>query len=273
MSSAALISGSPFSTGMASYLRQSFQHRNGEHLGSPFSTGMAHGVASYAAAGSGGRGPVSLVLPPPLRASQGAIPHVVVLDTGVGGHPWFGAQAVNVGLQYIDPLHPADPPLWVGMDPLDSQVMATDPEGVGAIPDPMTGLLDSHAGHGTFIAGLLRQACADADITAVRVMDSDGVVPELMLTDAMTAVGIVQTDQKPYVDALVLSLGYYSESGDDVSYTAGLRPLVLALAARGVAIFCAAGNDSTQRAATRRHSPMTRHSWMGATCRWQVSPH
>jgi subtilisin family serine protease len=111
----------------------------------------------------------------------------------------------------------------------------------------MTGLLGSHAGHGTFIAGLLRQACADAHITAVRVMDSDGVVPELRLTDALTALGIVQTDEKPFIDALVMSLGYYCESGDDVTYTAGLRRLVLALAARGVAIFCAAGNDSTQR--------------------------
>jgi subtilisin family serine protease len=171
----------------------------------------------------------------------------VVLDTGVGQHPWFDAQPVTVGLQFIDPQHPADPPLWVGMNPLDPDVIASDPEGDGAIPDPMTGLLDSHAGHGTFIAGLLRQACPDADITAVRVMDSDGVVPEIMLTDAMTALGVVQTDEKPFIDALVLSLGYYSESGHDVKYTAGLRTLALALAERGVAIFCAAGNDSTQR--------------------------
>ena len=187
-----------------------------------------------------------MVLPPPLRSAKNERPHVVVLDTGVGQHPWFDAQPVTIGLQYVDPQNPGDP-LWVGMDPTDATVISSDPEGAGAIPDPMIGLLDSHAGHGTFIAGLLRQTCADADITAVRVMDSDGVVPEVMLTDAVTALGIVQTDGKPFVDALVLSLGYYSESGDDVTYTAGLRPLILALAARGVAIFCAAGNDSTQR--------------------------
>ena len=109
----------------------------------------------------------------------------------------------------------------------------------------MTGMLDSHSGHGTFIAGLIRQTCADADITAVRVMDSDGVVPELMLTDALTGLGVVQADGSTTIDAVVLSLGYYSETAEDATYTAGLRPLVLALTALGIGIFCAAGNDST----------------------------
>ena len=34
---------------------------------------------------------------------------------------------------------------------------------------------------------------------------------------------------------------------DDKTYTAGLRLLILALSAMEVAVFCAAGNDSTQR--------------------------
>ena len=144
-------------------------------FGNPFSKGMASGVASYAAAGSGGRGPVAVVMPPPLRSPDHQRPHVVVADTGVGRHPWFDAQAVNAGLQIV-----ADgSPQWVGRIPGDPDAQRSDPEGAGAVPDPMSGLLDSHSGHGTFIAGLLRQACADADITAVRIMDSDGVVPEL----------------------------------------------------------------------------------------------
>ena len=169
-----------------------------------------------------------------------------MLDTGVGTHPWFDQQPVAIGLEFADPKNPANK-IRVGLDPGAKKVSDTDPEGAGAIADPMTGLLATHAGHGTFIAGLLRQACADADITAVRVMDADGVVPEVVLTDAITGLGVVQTDEKPYIDALVLSLGYYSETGDDARYTAGLRDLLLALAERGAAIFCAAGNDSTSQ--------------------------
>ena len=247
MSAAAAISGNPFMRGTAAIFGDPFMRGTAAINGNPFMRGTSAGLSSYLAAGSGGRGPVSVVLPPPVRSSAKPAPHVVVLDTGLGEHPWFAAQPIARGLQFSDPAKPADPPLIVGMDPTDNEVILTDPEGKGAVPDPMTGLLGTHAGHGTFIAGLLRQACADADITAVRVMDSDGVVPELVLTDALTGIGVIQTRGKVRFDALVLSLGYYSETGDDVTYTAGLRQLVLELAAQGTAIFCAAGNDSTMR--------------------------
>jgi len=247
MSAAAAISGNPYMRGMVTVVGDPYMRGMTDIGGNPYMRGMGGGIASYLAAGSGGRGPVSVVLPPPLRKPKSQRPHVVVLDTGVGSHPWFDAQPVTVGLRYVDPANPADPPLWIGMDPTAADVIANDPEADGAIPDSMTGLLASHAGHGTFIAGLLRQACADADITAVRVMDSDGVVPEIMLTDALTGLGVVQADGAVAIDAVVLSLGYYSETGDDVTYTAGLRPLLVALAAQAVAIFCAAGNDSTMR--------------------------
>ena len=268
MASAAVISGNPYTRGMASIIGNPYTRGMATIGGNPYTRGMAGGLAGYLAPGSGGRGPVSVVVPPPLRSPKALRPHVVVLDTGVGGHPWFDAQAVTVGLQFADPAHPNDPPNWIGMNPLDLDIARTDPEGAGSIPDPMTGLLASHAGHGTFIAGLIRQTCADADITAVRVMDSDGVVPELMLTDALSGLAVVQSGGTPSIDAIVLSLGYYSETGDDVTYTAGLRPLVLALAALGVAIFCAAGNDSTMR---RSYPPMTRRSGTATTCRWPAS--
>lgn len=245
MSAAAAISGNPFMRGMATIVGDPFMRGMVSVGGNPFMRGMG-GVNSYLSAGSGGRGPVSVVLPPPLRSSSER-PHVVVLDTGVGAHPWFDAQAITIGLSFVDPGNPGDPPLWIGMDPHDPDVIASDPEADGSIPDSMTGLLASHSGHGTFIAGLLRQACADADITAIRVMDSDGVVPEVVLTDALTGLGVVQSEGAAFVDAVVLSLGYYCESGDDVTYTAGLRPLILSLAATGLAIFCAAGNDSTMQ--------------------------
>lgn len=242
MSAAADISGNPYSKGMAAIFGNPYSKGMSTIFGNPYSKGMAAGIASYSAAGSGGRGPVSVVVPPPRRSAEAQRPLVVILDTGVGGHPWFDAQPVTIGLQFPSA---ANPQGWVGLDPTDPEVIRTDPEGAGAVPDPMTGLLDSHAGHGTFIAGLIRQACADADITAVRVMDSDGVVPELMLTDALTGLGLVQGDGATSIDAVVLSLGYYAETAEDVTYTAGLRPLVLSLGALGIGVFCAAGNDST----------------------------
>ncbi len=250
MSAAADISGNPFMRGTAAIFGDPFMRGTANIGGNPFMRGTASGVSSYAAAGSGGRGPVSVVLPPPLRGTKTERPHVVVLDTGIGAHPWFAAQPVNVGMQYRDL---AGQLYWIGKNPHDQDVQKTDPEDRGAVPDPMTGLLGSHSGHGTFIAGLIRQTCAEADITAVRVMDCDGVVPELVLTDALQALEVVQSralaaeDEGKSIDAIVLSLGYYSETGDDVTYTAGLRKLVLALSGMAVAIFCAAGNDSTLR--------------------------
>lgn len=245
MTAAAMIGGNPYTRGASVIVGDPYTRGASALAGNPYTRGAASGATSYLVAGSGGRGPVSVVLPPPRRTSEKAVPHVVVLDTGVGEHDWFNAQAVQAGLRYIDPAKPADPPVVIGMDTDDLAVQASDPEGDGAIADPMLGLLATHAGHGTFIAGLLRQQCPDAEITAVRVMDSDGVVPEVMLTDALTGLGIIQVDGKDPIDALVLSLGYYSETGDDIEYTAGLRPLVVSLSSMGVAVFCAAGNDST----------------------------
>ncbi len=243
MAAAADISGNPYSKGMATIFGNPYSKGMSTIFGNPYSKGMAAGIASYSAAGSGGRGPVAVVLPPPLRSSDRQRPHVVVADTGVGNHPWFTAQKVAAGLEIV-----ADgTQQWVGRNPGDPEAVRSDPEGDGAIPDPMSGLLDSHSGHGTFVAGLLRQACPDADITAIRIMDSDGVVPELTLAKALTGLGVAQANGQATFDAVVLSLGYYSETADDKKYTAGLRLLILALSAMDIAVFCAAGNDSTMR--------------------------
>jgi hypothetical protein len=111
----------------------------------------------------------------------------------------------------------------------------------------MTGEVPDDAGHGTFIAGLIRQQCPSAEIAALRVMNADGVVPEHVLTDTLSALLVKQQEEPGWADALVLSLGYYAETPDDAAYTSGLKTLLVALASRGVAVFCAAGNDSTTR--------------------------
>ncbi len=222
----AAISGNPYIRGTVSI------------AGNPYIRGTASGVDQYLQGGSGGHGPVSVVLAPPLAAEGRCRPRVVVLDTGIGQHPWFTAQPAESSIT----LPNGDP---VGMDPNDADAIATDPEAAGAVPDGMTGLLSTHAGHGTFIAGLLRQTCPEAQISALRIMDGDGVVAEGELDTALTGLAVALQDTP--IDALVLSLGYYAETDDDATYTAGLEVLLLHLAERGVTTFAAAGNDCTER--------------------------
>lgn len=227
----AVIGGNPYgATGYATV--------NGNPYGA---TGYAAPVDSYSLPGFGGHGPVAVVLSPPTR-TPGACrrPRVVVMDTGVGVHPWFVEDPVVRSLH----LSNGDP---IGMDVTDPSVKDTDPEGKGARPDPMTGALASHAGHGTFIAGLLRQTCPDAEIIGLRIMDADGVVPEALLTTALLGLAVHLSESKTTADALVLSLGYYCETDTDQTYTTGLRTTLASLADLGVTTFAAAGNDCTQR--------------------------
>ena len=199
------------------------------------------GTDSYLQPGGGGHGPVGVVLPSPQPMGPER-PVVVVLDTGADdSHPWFGSGHVQRRLELI-----SIAPDCVGEDVNLPEVIASDPEGLGSVPDPMTGMLGTHAGHGTFITGLLRQTCPNAVVWALRVFGCDGVVPESDLTDALTGLGIALSDGSlERADALVLSLGYYAETGDDLTYSAGLKLLLADLVNHGVEIFCAAGNDCT----------------------------
>ena len=240
MFSAASISGNPFTRGMSAIMGNPFTRGMAAVSGNPFTRGMAGGVDQYLAGGSGGHGPVSVVLAAPRRTAKACHPHVVVLDTGVGQHPWFEGLPVERRLT----LSNGD---TIGLDVDDVAVDATNPEGAGSVPDKLVGLLATHAGHGTFISGLLRQTCPDADITCLRIMDGDGVVAEDELTEAVTALAVRLDQNKGSIDALVLSLGYYVETDEDIQYTAGLKHLLLELATRGVITFAAAGNDCTDR--------------------------
>ena len=209
--------------------------------GNPFAIGHGRvGLDSYGVPGQGARGPVTFVGQPPRRAVGQAVVRVVVLDTAVGEHPWLAGNIVTgeftmsdgrvVG-QSIHP-YPRD----------DGRPAVQDP-----IPDPLVGAVGSHTGHATFICGLLRQACPQADIVALPLMGTDGVVPEHMLIRALDLVLTKQLDEPGWADAVVLSLGYYNESPEDVDYSSGLKKLLVKLGEVGVAVFVAAGNDATDR--------------------------
>ncbi len=208
--------------------------------GEPFTEG--HGVSDYGRAGSGGRQPVSWIGADPPRTDDAALsvrrPVVAVLDTGCGRHPWLDAVVrTDVRLDGV-PAGLTDP--------------ATDPETSGDLTGPLDAALDSHSGHGTFICGLLHQLCPDADLLAVRVMASDGVVLE---GDLLHALAVVQAGVARWhdsggsdgfaVDVVVLSLGYYHEEPDDASLDTPLLAALTALGELGVAVVAAAGNGAT----------------------------
>ena len=182
-----------------------------------------------------GRGPVVLAGPEPRRRPSRFQPRVVVLDTGIGEHPWFSSDppvtTVRLSDRTVGPL----------VDPGPAAVAASR-----LIDNPVLGTLGTDAGHGTFIAGLLRQACPEAEIVALAVMGSDGIVPETTLTDALSLLLQKQDEQPGWADVIVLSLGYYSEDADE-KYNARIKDILLDLGRAGVAVFCAAGNDATAR--------------------------
>jgi subtilisin family serine protease len=122
------------------------------------------------------------------------------------------------------------------------------------ITDPLGGPLDSDSGHGTFIAGLIHQLCPDANILSVRVMPSDGAVPEHVLLDALNLLALRQQlaqqpggDPADLVDVVSLSLGYYHEQPEDAAADPLLLQPLNALAESGAIIVAAAGNDATVR--------------------------
>jgi hypothetical protein len=211
-------------------------------LGSPFNPTGSTPTSSYGRPGSGGRMPVTWRGPMPARdpGRSDRRPVVAVLDTGCGQHEWFDGVVGRNAAFNGTPLGLHDP--------------GDDPEVTGVIYDPLEGELDSDAGHGTFIAGLIRQACAEADILAIRVMASDGAVAEHLLVESLTLLALRQQaaqssgDATGIVDVVSLSLGYYHEQAGDAAADHPLLEPLTALGRLGVALAVAAGNDATSRA-------------------------
>lgn len=194
-------------------------------------------IGSYAVAGSGGRAPVQWLGPEPTRKFGGRRPVVAVLDTGIGKHDW---------LTDIDVIRA--PKLFgtrIGLPPARS--------GVTGVSDPLTGLIDPDAGHGTFIAGLIRQTGPDAMLLDIPVFGGDGVVAESVLLAALQRLviwhqlGVAGVPGYQPIDIVSLSLGYYHEHPLDSNYDALLKAPLEALVRSGVLVVVSAGNDATSR--------------------------
>ncbi|MFT4135246.1 S8 family peptidase [Microbacterium sp.] len=217
--------------------------------GNPF-TGNAGGMSAYALPGFGGRQPVVYTGPRPPRTDMapGARPVVAVLDTGCGIHSWLDGDVLVTA------------PELGGTIGIDDPV--TDPETNPSLGDPLDGVLDAAAGHGTFIAGIVRQACPDVRILPVRVSDGQGVILE---KDLLAALGqlVALLEGGTRIDVINLSLGYYHESAGSVSSIDGELYDLLARARRaGCVVVCSAGNDATDRPS----SPAALYAWKGEDC-------
>jgi hypothetical protein len=207
--------------------------------GNPLAVGHGRvGLDRYGVAGYSGRGPVNLVIPSPPGPDRSRRPRVVVLDTGLGDHPWFRDERARTTFTMADGTLVGPRVEGAVVGPVDRR---------GVVDNPLLGSLASHTGHGTFLAGLIRQACPQADIVALAVMGADGVVPESTLADGLELVAARQREQPGWTDAVVLSLGYYAETAQDAAYSTRLATILLELGKAGVAVFCAAGNDASSR--------------------------
>ncbi len=200
------------------------------------------GLESYEFAGSGGRQVVSYAGPPPVRtaslARKGRRPVVAILDTGCGEHSWLPTSIVT--------RYPA----------LDNHVIGvhdtlSDPDLHGDLAGAFDGALDTSAGHGTFIAGIVRQVCPEADLISVRVADSQGNILEgAFMLAVRSLVKLMARSPRQggrHIDVINLSLGYYHETPEDDLFDRTLGELLLAARRRGCAVVCSAGNDATDR--------------------------
>ena len=223
---------------------------------------------SYLFSGGDARTPVAVLMDAPKRkpasecsSEYGRRPVLAVLDTGLRVHPWLdvtvkpgaGYETVADGFAAVDDniqqairvagelaATSGDWPHEVIKHPWDTPVTA----------DRLVGELDDAIGHGTFIAGIVRQVAPDAQVLAVRVMHSDDVAYE---GDILCALGQLAQriadaeigDLAAMVDVVSLSFGYFSESPSDMAFSFALWQAIEILIGLGVVVVAAAGNYST----------------------------
>ncbi|HWM01980.1 MAG TPA: S8 family serine peptidase [Actinophytocola sp.] len=227
--------------------------------GMPVSNGgnVGGGVALY----TGNRNPVAMLMRPPVRRPVGELaghrrPVVAVLDTGIGTHPWWTPEPdpadpiieVSTEFQTMLALHETGLALANGAEPHPLDDPAEQQDEI----QPLLGLTDSHAGHGTFVTGLVHQLCPDAKVLSLRLLHTDGFSTEGSLLLALNwlaerveaAVDHGQPDKM--IDVVSLSLGFYPETAEP-SQVQQVATLINRLTAKGVLVVAAAGNDATTR--------------------------
>ncbi|MCR6481552.1 S8 family serine peptidase [Amycolatopsis sp. OK19-0408] len=216
--------------------------------------------SSYGRTRGANRIPVTLAAEPPFRSKKPAHrrPVIAVLDTGIGPHRWFGLAdrtappPAGTGLTVAPDIQDAILQAELASSTVPTQLL-TDYWDAPSTGQPLIGDVDTDTGHGLFIAGIIRQACPEADTLAIRVVHSDGVAYE---ADVLLALHLLadrvrnaQANNRPQdlVDIVSLSLGYYLEDPVDVAFTGKFAAVIAELLGLGVLVVAAAGNDATTR--------------------------
>ena len=165
---------------------------------------------------------------------------VAIVDSRVADHPWLDEVVSRLALD----------------EARGEIVPAEDESGKEVYPnliDPLQGMIDPFFGHGTFIAGLVRQNCPDADILSVKVMTPDGIVEEADLLTALDYLADRQLDAPGWASQIAPSTwsrcrwATTTRSLRTIAPTGRCRSGSTSCAASASLVVAAAGNDSTSR--------------------------
>jgi subtilisin family serine protease len=160
--------------------------------------------------------PTDVVPPTPSGPAVGRNVTVAVLDTGISDHPWFDGQP------------------WFAACGAD----------VREAPDfAATDRLDSVAGHGTFIAGVVMQHAPAAHLLISRIVEEDGVTDERRLLNGLAHLRSSAHAAAIPIDVVSLSLGCYTH---DDRPSPALQHGINAFAHDTVIVACA-GNANSER--------------------------
>jgi subtilase family protein len=100
----------------------------------------------------------------------------------------------------------------------------------------------THWGHGTFIAGLLRQAAPHAKVLSMRVMDSMGHVDDCAVLQALTWLHKTTAIR---ADVVLMAFGRQAARHDPI--LAHVRDAMAKLAGQDVKVVASAGNDASDK--------------------------
>jgi subtilisin family serine protease len=141
---------------------------------------------------------------------------VGILDTGIDPHPWFASTA------------------WF------DQCSADEHEVLDETHDWQ---LESEAGHGTFVAGVIMQQAPSAFLRIERVLATDGVTDELEVLHGLARIQRRCAAAADRLDVVNLSLGCFTF--DD--RPSPVLAYAVARLSRNTAVVAAAGNKSSDR--------------------------
>ena len=168
-------------TDVTEVIANEFSPEGQDPLASPVH--MFRGEPNYQGGPGDTPAPVAEPLPDPPKGSSSHAVTVAVMDTGLStNHSWFPKNS------------------WEAVD--DDITDRLDVDGDYQ--------LDAQAGHGTFIAGIVRQQAAGARLMISRVLGSDGVCDEIELLQALRALQHLNRLHNRRIGVINLSLGAYT---------------------------------------------------------------